>query len=596
MQKKLSLLLVTFCVVHLLYGQKDGNLKEVASYTNRAANAVFIKQNIEGENTAQNIVKLLQNILPNLQNEKTSLRLNYVNHSLAGLHYSFVQLFDGIPVYQSEIKVNTDNNGTVHSIFDNSYTTQGWSGNLPSYTKNPVWVIDSSTGNPVVADLTINNHTENLTVNGALIYSRDMNSYSPSKDSLVTGKIFNPDPLTTSQHYYTDIAAINGSDTTYYDNNNGLNKPWMDAQQQTVSFRAGFNDTLFSLTSPYVALTNFDTFAPNVPPATSVQPQFNFNRSQSGFQDVNAFYHISNHRNYVASLGFNCADSLILIDTHAFSADNSYFSPGYYPRRIYYGVGGVPDAEDADVVVHEYCHSLSYNAAPGSNIGLERNSLDEAFSDYNAAAYSKALSVFNDEWIYNWDGHNQYWPGRIMNSTGVYPTNLGLNIYTNGEMWSAVLFSLNNDLGRGITDSLIIQTHYSYAQNITMAHAALLLIDADSMLFNGAHYCAIYERLLQHGFVSPVSNGCVAPTGITNTTVGNFGFIQNGNSFTLINSNGLKLKIQLLGITGQLLGEPVTSEETAYHYQNSTLASGIYLVNVISDTGTATFKWVNAAH
>ena len=596
MQKRLSLLLVTCFASFFLYSQKGGSIKVAVPYTNRAAAATFSKLKIEGDNNSSNVAALLIKILPNLQDEKITIKLNYVNKSLAGLHYSFTQLYNGVAVYQSEIKINTDNFNTVRSVFDNSYNTKGWNLTAPVNYTNPVIAIDPATDNAVVADLSIVNHTEILRANGIVIFERDLNSYYLPKDSLVTGKVFNPDPLTTSQHYYTDVASITGADTIYYDNNNGLDEPWMDAQQQTVSFRAMFNDTIFSLASPYVVLTNYDTAAPDVPPVTSLTPQFFFNRAQSGFQDVNAFYHISTHRNYVASLGFNCADSLILIDTHALSADNSYFSPDDYPRRIYYGVGGVPDAEDADVVVHEYCHSLSYNAAPGSNVGRERTSLDEAFCDYNAAAYSKALSTFNDEWIYNWDGHNQYWSGRIMNSTGVYPANLGLNIYTNGEMWSAVLFSLNGDLGRGVTDSLIIQTHYSYAQNITMAHAALLLIDADSLLFNGAHYCAIYERLLQHGFVSATNNGCAAISGIQNTTDNNFGFIQNGNSYTVLNRDNLKIKIQLLNITGQQVENPVNTQQVNYYYQNVNLATGIYLVNIISETGSATYKWVNAAH
>ena len=66
-------------------------------------------------------------------------------------------------------------------------------------------------------------------------------------------------------------------------------------------------------------------------------------------------------------------------------ADNSYFSPTTKPQRIYFGEGGVDDAEDADVCVHEYAHFISYNAANGSNVGAERNSLDEGFGDYNKA-------------------------------------------------------------------------------------------------------------------------------------------------------------------------------------------------------------------
>lgn len=600
MRKRCTSLLLAVLVSGIISAQKTGTGPANNQYAATASNASFTKFKFDGELNTAGVQKLLQSRIENLQQPNVTLKLNYINESPGGFHYSFTQLFAGIPVYQSEIKINIDRNNIVHSVFDNSYNTKGWNVQAPADITNAVIAIDPKSGAPVVCSLSIEkNSLETLTANGNLIFQRDMNSYYQWHDSTVTGKVFNPDPLTSSHHNYTDIASITPTDsfpdTIYYDNNNGADEPWMDGQQKTVSFKASFNDSVFTLASPYVVLTNYDTFPPDVPPATSLTPQFNFNRSQSGFQDVNAFYHISHHRDYVAGLGFNCADSLVLIDTHAIYEDNSYFSPSSYPRRIYYGVGGVPDAEDADVVVHEYCHSLSYNCAPGSNVGLERNSLDEAFCDYNAAAYSKVLSTFNDEWVYNWDGHNQYWPGRIVNSTNVYPANLGSNIYTNGEMWSAVLFSLNGDIGRGVTDSIIYQTHYSYAQNITMAHAAILLIDADSMLFNGAHYCNIYERLVEHGFVNPASNGCVAPNSINAVENDNFRFTQTGHSFTLYNTNATTIKIQILSITGQQVAPAVTIQSPVYNYQNANLATGIYLVNVVSDSGTATFKWMNTS-
>ncbi len=601
MGKYFLLLLTALIFVGPAVAQKTGNGPVNAQYAAATCKASFTKFKFAGENNATEIQKLLQSRIENLQNENVTLKLTYVTQSLAGYHYSFTQLYLGIPVYQSEIKINIDKQNIVHSIFDNSYNTRGWNLSVPANISNAVIAINPKTGDPVIAVLSIEqNHLETVTVNGIIIFQRDVNSYYQQQDSTVIGKVFFPDPLTSSRHLFTDTASITPTDSTpvvvLYGNNNGADEPWMDAQQLTVSFKANYSDSVFTLSSPYVLVTNYDTFPPNTPPAISTNGQFNFNRSQSGFQDVNAFYHISRHRDYVSALGFNCADSIVWIDTHALFEDNSYFSPGDYPRRIYYGIGGVPDAEDADVVVHEYCHSLSYNCAPGSNVGLERTSLDEAFCDYNAAAYSKAISTFNDTWVYNWDGHNQYWPGRVVNSEMTYPADLGENIYTNGQMWSAVLFNLNGDLGRGITDSLIYQTHYSYAQNITMAHAATLLIDADSLLFNGAHYCEIYGRLLQHGFVSPLANGCapLAPQGIQTVADDNFRFAQTGNAFTLYNTNSASIRIRLLSITGQQIAPEVAIQDAVYNYQNSSLATGIYLVNVISDSGAATFKWVNA--
>ena len=187
------------------------------------------------------------------------------------------------------------------------------------------------------------------------------------------------------------------------------------------NFTTTFTGSQFILENKFIHVADFD--APTAAPVTSATPQFYFDRSQSGFEDVNAFYHITTMQQHIQSLGFACADSLAEIDTHAVGgADNSYFSPVSNPHRIYYGTGGVDDAEDADVLVHEYGHSVSETAAPNSNSGQQRNSLDEGFCDYMAGAYSKSISTFNDNWMFNWDGHNEFWNGRVLNSTWVYPS------------------------------------------------------------------------------------------------------------------------------------------------------------------------------
>lgn len=72
-------------------------------------------------------------------------------------------------------------------------------------------------------------------------------------------------------------------------------------------------------------VSDFDL--PTYAPATSTTGQFYFNRSQSGFEDVNAFYHINTMHQHIHTLGFGCADSLIEIDPHAMNgADNLLLS------------------------------------------------------------------------------------------------------------------------------------------------------------------------------------------------------------------------------------------------------------------------------
>ena len=338
-------------------GQKTGGGYAPADYKSTTCRSSFVKIKLEGKPGVEAVQAMLSNTSDNLKDKRANLKLNYVNESVGGYHYSFTQLFNGVPVYQSEIKVNTDKNGIVHSIFDNSYNTSNWQVNTEKADLNSVIAIHPQTKQTVLAEKTmVNGHLETLTLNGTIIFQTDIASYANAPDSTVSGLVFNPDPLTTAQHIYTP--------GTIYVDAEDTDAPWLDAQEQSHTFKASFDGTTFSLSSPFVQLTEYDTFAPNVPPVTSTTGVFNYNRSQSGFQDVNAFYHISMYHDYIHSLGFNCADSFVYADTHSMLDDNSYYTWGVYPCQIWYGIGGVPDAEDADVVVHEYCHSVSYTAAP----------------------------------------------------------------------------------------------------------------------------------------------------------------------------------------------------------------------------------------
>lgn len=589
------MLIGLLCISAGLFAQKKGGGYAPAEYKSTTCPSSFVKIKLEGKPGVDAVVAMLKGNSGNLKDDRTDLKLNYVNESPCGYHYSFTQLFNGIPVYQSEIKVNTDKNNVVHSMFDNSYNTSGWQVSTAKADVNSVIAINPKTNEVVVAQKTmVKGHLETLTVDGEVIFQTDIASYDhPAADSTVSGLVFNPDPLTTSQHIW-DTATGYFSPQVNFDGP-WLDDSWLDAQQQSHTFKAYFDGDSFRLQSQFVQLTNYDTGAPDMRPVVSANGQFNFNRTQSGFQDVNAFYHISTYHDYVHSLGFNCADSFVYADTHSMWDDNSFFTWGVYPSQIWYGVGGVPDAEDADVVVHEYCHSLSYTAAPQSNQGYERRSIDEGFCDYNAASYSKNLSTFYDFWVYNWDGHNDYWPGRVVNSTGVYPQDMDGDIYDNGQMWSSALFSLQADLGRGVVDSLILQTNYSYAINISMADCAQLLIDADTMLYGGSHYCEIFNRLLEHGFVTLAQqNNCTAFSANSDIAPSmNMRFMQHGNWFTFATDGSEQYTMQILSITGQQAAPAIISQDAVYNYQNSNLSAGIYLVNIISGNTRQTYKWVN---
>lgn len=566
----------------IVSAQKTSDGEFQSYYKSQTCRSYFNKFTLQEKLTTDNVVSYLKKNLANLGDYRTGLKFNYAKESPGGFHYSFIQTFNDVEIYQAEIKVNIDRRNTIFAVFDNSENTSGWS-LLTIATAGPESVIAlaKNTGTPVLCKRKITDDgREILMAQNELIFERDLKSYA-NTDTVASGKVFMPDPLTTAQRDY-GAPYIDDSDKT---------SPSLEAQMRLVTFRTTFNGSQFLLQSPYVKISDFS--GASIAPATSQTGEFYYNRSQESFEDVNAFYHISTIQNHIQQLGFSCADSLVEVDTHATIDDNSYFLPSGSGGKVFLGTGGVDDAEDADVCVHEYGHFVSASAAPGSNNGLQRESLDEAFGDYLAASYSRSLGSYRDNWVFNWDGHNEFWNGRVMDSNWKYPDDINNSKYHNAQIWSAAVFCLNGIIGRNATDSLILQTHYAYAANISLLDAGVLLMYADTLLTNGKYACPIYQCLFAHGLQpsNPVINCSV---GITESDEASLiQYISNASSFSLVNSAGNSYKLQLIDAIGQQIMR-VDKNQPLFTYDNTNLPAGVYLITVEINGKTKTYKWAKA--
>jgi len=94
----------------------------------------------------------------------------------------------------------------------------------------------------------------------------------------------------------------------------------------------------------------------------STTSDFYRSRSDNVFDAVNAYYHIDTMLRYIIlDLEINVGPTEYTggfqFDPHASDGeDNSFYSS--WSQQLGYGEGGVDDAEDADVVVHELAHAL----------------------------------------------------------------------------------------------------------------------------------------------------------------------------------------------------------------------------------------------
>ncbi len=538
----------------------------------------------------------------------TSLKLLHTIESPVGIHLTYRQLYDSIPVYGSQVKVNMDKEGNIKSRFVNpKYQLQiPTKPQIPNFkpARTKLYAGGSQTPNnfpdrkTVSAYLnTINNlkssDVENvyflyeeklipavkievlegdhayyeviLDNKGKLLHTKDLNRYFSQlfQDSIVTALVFMPDPLTTAGVTY-------GS--PYIDSDDS-DIPVLNAERVSVNITVDFTSDTFRLISPYVKIMELS--GPSTPETYSTSLSFSYTRFQDGFEDANAYYHINFFQQYLQSLGFNnLANYQVGVDAHALNgSDQSIYQTG----NILFGEGGVDDAEDVDVIIHEYGHAILESAAPGTWSGFERQSLEEGFGDYLAASYSREINPFNWQNMFSWDGHNPFWDGRTVASTKLYPANLGSDIHLAGEIWSSVLMQIWEDIGRTTTDKILLQSLYSYVAGMTMTDAANLFLQADSLLNGGINYCVIYQRFENRGILPPIPFLCAYISSSSNVSC-------NGNcdGMAIVNTKGGAAPFSYLW-------DDSSSQITA----NATgLCPGSYTVKVSDLNGDSAFSTV----
>lgn len=554
-------------------------------------------------NSPKNSAEVLAMVNMNFDGAWDSLRVIEQIESPVGVHYVIRRYLHEHPIYGCDIKLNLDHNGDMRSAYlvplpehaDKSTDPKplaglDWlqrRGEMLSSESELVYFPNLDMLVPAVAHRVLyDDHRYEEWVFGAddaPLYWRDLNLY---QDTTLDVLVFNPDPLTTAGVAYgAPYLDMSDSDVSVLNN-----------QRQNATVKGTFINNTFYLENDHAKISDFD--APAVSPATSSTPTFHFSRAENGFEDVNALYHITETKEHLLDLGFNTlVNYQIEVDAHAFNGqDNSMFSSATFPPRLFFGDGGVDDAEDADVVVHEYGHGISHSAAPGTFFGVERLTLEEANADYLAVSYSMALNP-NDAWhVFTWDGHNEYWPGRNAYTSKNYTNiNFGtvVNIYEHTDLWVAALMAGRGQLGRDAMDKLVISALYAQAAHMTFPQMAWEILLADSANFGGVHVPGLYANFVQYGILPEDAIALPEPEEGQLQQVemrGSRDFASGGTLF-LGNPEHQLLQIKLYTVGGQVLWEGETDLEE-WSLSGSFLPSGMYLLDVRSGNNRRAYKLI----
>jgi len=230
------------------------------------------------------------------------------------------------------------------------------------------------------------------------------------------------------------------------------------------------------------------------PAAYSPENSFMYGRKDDRFEQVMAYYWVTEAQKYIQSLGFGSTLRPINMESqdvriNQWGVDNSYSWDKHDVLR--FGKGGVDDAEDAEVILHEYGHAMmDSQMTPFGNFGtsLEAGAIGEGFGDYWAATVADVVAPTADPaCIADWDSvsYTSSEPHclRRVDLDRHYPEDLTGRIHRDGQIWSRALWDIRAALGHEMADTLILEAQFDFAADTSMPAAAEVTVATAQELY-----------------------------------------------------------------------------------------------------------------
>lgn len=224
-------------------------------------------------------------------------------------------------------------------------------------------------------------------------------------------------------------------------------------------------------------------------PAFSREGTFRYDRHDDRFEQVMAYFWVNQAQEYLQALGFGSTYPGIVhqqfsVKINQYGGDNSYQTDK--PFRIRLGKGGVDDAEDAEVIVHEYGHAVHASQVPGFGASAEAGAIGEAWGDYFAVTVGLAAAdqygwpvAADPSCPMDWDATSYTDAPHCIRSfhTDMTVEDMTGQVHHDGQIWSQALWEIREGYpGLGLStadwDTTLIASQFDYAADTSFSDAA----------------------------------------------------------------------------------------------------------------------------
>lgn len=425
---------------------------------------------------------------------KEGLRLLTVRDSLTATHTWYEQTYDGKPVLGAYYVEHVDKATGVKTV-DDGRIAVGTVDMTPAVTAEDAKT--KSAGVPEGANLKVLPGTglvyEVISDKGkgserTLVHAESgavVRSESLVKHAEGTGKVFSPNPVVSQQNQ--NLKDGNDADSAV---------PAAAYRSVTLSNLDGSG----YLKGNYAQLTGAKSKL-----AYNKNNQFNYTRTNDFFEQVNAYWGVTEAQKYIQSLGFtNINNQSQKITTLGETADNSYYDPN--KDQITFGTGGVDDAEDVEVVWHELGHAIQDAQVPGFGTTLDAGSIGEGFGDWWALIMSSRDSQDTTTTplacIMDWDStsYTTTTPHCIRRTdTDLTVSQRQNEVHFDGQIWSRALFDIYQKFGRDKAAKIVLEAQFSYAPSTSFGAAAAVTVATAKKLYGDADAATVQAAFTARG-------------------------------------------------------------------------------------------------
>ena len=240
-------------------------------------------------------------------------------------------------------------------------------------------------------------------------------------------------------------------------------------------------------------------------PAYETDCTYNYTRHDDRFEQVMAYYWVTQSQLYTRSLGFGVTAGWPGINAdqqrvriNQWGVDNS-FATDHPKDEMRFGKGGVDDAEDGEVILHELGHQIHFSQSATFFSSNQAGAISEGFGDYWAATVSEVVAGPQPipACIMEWDS-TSYTAGPIhclrRLDTGLTYADLDGRIHRDGQVWSHALWNLRTAIGHVNADAAILWAQFDWTGTTMPALAQRIVDQAQARFGQGAAALAAFQE------------------------------------------------------------------------------------------------------